>query len=65
MEDLQQINWSCIEITKTKKRFIVTVQNIRALRSGDSGYPDGHTVELYSQRSPYLNRPRDSIISIE
>ena len=32
MEDLQQINWSCIEITKTKKRFIETVRSFRAHR---------------------------------
>ena len=37
MEDLQQINWSCIEITKTKKRFIVTVRNFGTLRA--SGHP--------------------------
>ena len=28
MEELQQINWSCIEITKTKKRFIGTVTGL-------------------------------------
>ena len=32
MEDMQQINWSCIEITKTKKRFIETVRSFRDQR---------------------------------
>ena len=37
MEDLQQINWSCIEITKTKKRFIETVRSFRAHRKINGG----------------------------
>ena len=42
MEELQQINWSCIEITKTKKRFIGTVpglSGLRAWRTNKRGLP--------------------------
>ena len=37
MEELQQINWSCIEITKTKKRFIGTVKGLSGLGPTHNG----------------------------
>ena len=37
MEELQQINWSCIEITKTKKRFIGTVKGPSGLGLAHNG----------------------------
>ena len=61
MEELQQINWSCIEITKTKKRFIGTV-------TGLSGhFWENEKVILYNlyygMESPGRNHIRHPIIS--